>query len=143
MSNANPTPKFNVKNLRPFKPGQSGNPNGSSLKATQKAIEKAAAKAAAKADAKLHRLQNPRPRRKKLAHGVSRQQRAKMIEAQGNRCLCCKTMFGLLKGTRACVDHCHSTGQVRGILCTRCNFILGYANDSVEVLLTCARYLAQ
>ena len=39
------------------------------------------------------------------------------------------------------VDHDHSTGKVRGILCTNCNLILGRANDSIGLLKNLIYYL--
>jgi Recombination endonuclease VII len=39
------------------------------------------------------------------------------------------------------VDHCHKDGQVRGLLCTRCNSLLGMARDSEEILMAAVRYL--
>ena len=39
------------------------------------------------------------------------------------------------------VDHCHETGQIRGLLCTRCNSLLGMARDSEEILMAAVRYL--
>lgn len=39
------------------------------------------------------------------------------------------------------VDHCHTTGQVRGLLCGGCNSALGHFGDSVEVMLSAIRYL--
>jgi len=39
------------------------------------------------------------------------------------------------------VDHCHEDGQVRGLLCTRCNSLLGMARDSEEILMAAVRYL--
>ena len=64
-----------------------------------------------------------------------------MIANQGNQCLCCKTAFGMLKGCRPNIDHCHATGRVRGIICNKCNLLLGHADDSPEVLRMCAVYL--
>ena len=40
-----------------------------------------------------------------------------------------------------CVDHCHKTGKVRGILCHNCNSMLGHAKDSIDTLLRGAAYL--
>lgn len=45
--------------------------------------------------------------------------------------------------TRLCVDHCHLTGKVRGLLCAPCNLILGYANDNLTVLTNLHNYLAE
>jgi len=39
------------------------------------------------------------------------------------------------------VDHCHDTGQVRGLLCTACNTMIGMSKDSKEVLLSAVAYL--
>jgi hypothetical protein len=47
------------------------------------------------------------------------------------------------KGTegRACIDHDHKTGNIRGILCHRCNSGLGLFRDSVELLQKAKEYL--
>ena len=41
------------------------------------------------------------------------------------------------------IDHCHKTGVVRGMLCGNCNFLLGHANDSPEILRKAADYLEE
>ena len=41
-----------------------------------------------------------------------------------------------------CVDHCHETGKVRGILCGRCNSGIGFLRDSVELAKRAVEYLA-
>lgn len=41
------------------------------------------------------------------------------------------------------IDHCHSSGKVRGLLCTKCNTGLGMFNDKTELLLLAATYLEQ
>lgn len=42
---------------------------------------------------------------------------------------------------RLVVDHCHRTRRVRGLLCGRCNTMLGHARDSPEILRAGAAYL--
>ncbi len=68
-------------------------------------------------------------------------ERDEMIAAQDNRCLCCGTLFGLLRAHRPYVDHDHATGRIRGILCLICNTVLGRAADNPKLLRKLARYL--
>jgi len=39
------------------------------------------------------------------------------------------------------IDHDHSTGQVRGVLCSNCNHMVGNAQESEEILLASIAYL--
>ena len=39
------------------------------------------------------------------------------------------------------VDHCHATGEVRGLLCSECNLAVGNAQDSPRILRVLADYL--
>lgn len=39
------------------------------------------------------------------------------------------------------VDHCHGSGKIRGLLCGRCNPMIGYANDDVAILRAAIAYL--
>ena len=32
------------------------------------------------------------------------------------------------------IDHCHKTGKVRGLICNKCNTILGLCNDNIDIL---------
>ncbi len=60
----------------------------------------------------------------------------KLYQKQSGKCAICETFCSVL-----CVDHNHATGQVRGLLCPRCNLALGNLLDSSEQALLCARYL--
>jgi hypothetical protein len=40
-----------------------------------------------------------------------------------------------------CIDHNHSTGKVRGVLCDDCNIALGKFKDSQELLTNAVQYL--
>lgn len=39
------------------------------------------------------------------------------------------------------VDHCHTTGKVRGLLCTNCNNMLGRSKDNLVILANAIEYL--
>lgn len=39
------------------------------------------------------------------------------------------------------IDHCHKTGKIRGLLCRRCNNLLGWANDNCILLSRAIVYL--
>lgn len=56
---------------------------------------------------------------------------------------CCKICGKTEKDNkrRLAIDHCHSTGTVRGLLCTKCNLMLGYAEDDTNVLSMAILYL--
>lgn len=68
-----------------------------------------------------------------------------LLAAQGGRCGICKTdkpvanRGGLANGW--CVDHDHSTGKIRGVLCQGCNTGLGSFRDSADALTNAAAYL--
>ncbi len=70
---------------------------------------------------------------------MSPEEKADMVAAQGGKCFCCMKEFDGTHDT--CVDHCHLTNIVRGILCKRCNQAIGLARDSPEVLRNMAAYL--
>lgn len=42
---------------------------------------------------------------------------------------------------KLCVDHNHSTGEVRGLLCPKCNITLGYIESKVGIVELCKIYL--
>lgn len=47
------------------------------------------------------------------------------------------------KKGRLAIDHDHETGKVRGLLCDACNFLIGLANDDVDILTSAITYLSQ
>lgn len=60
-----------------------------------------------------------------------------MFEEQGEVCaICLKKVKYLLH-----VDHCHTTGIVRGLLCAPCNAYLGVIKDDLGVLQRAIEYL--
>lgn len=64
----------------------------------------------------------------------------KMLEEQGGKCAIC---FATEPGGRGSfhVDHNHTTGEVRGILCASCNLMLGKTDDNTDKLKRAIEYL--
>lgn len=76
----------------------------------------------------------------KRKYGITKDQFNEMFNNQQGCCAICKQHQSLFNRTLA-VDHCHTTGQVRGLLCGQCNLLLGHANDNIEILLSAIAYL--
>jgi hypothetical protein len=73
-------------------------------------------------------------------YGISLSSFNDMREYQRYRCkICLKPEEEAVKGLH--VDHCHKTGKVRGLLCRECNFMIGLAKDSPELLKSAIDYL--
>lgn len=79
----------------------------------------------------------------KRTYGMSLEDFNFMLWKQNGSCKICKRELKLnkLNGDSAVVDHCHSTGKVRGILCNECNRGLGYFKDDVNSLKEAIHYL--
>lgn len=79
-------------------------------------------------------------------YGITADDYARMLEEQGGVCATCKNPETATQHTTGAVkalavDHCHTTGKVRGLLCWRCNAVLGKVRDSTELLREMAAYL--
>lgn len=59
----------------------------------------------------------------------------RILKEQGYRCLLCKVDLRRIQSRNICLDHCHKTGFIRGVLCRNCNGVLG----KVENLATRAK----
>lgn len=76
----------------------------------------------------------------KFKYGITLAQRDAMLKSQDSKCAICSTDDpGDYNGW--CVDHCHTSSQVRGILCRHCNLLLGYARDNIDTLSKAISYL--
>ena len=62
--------------------------------------------------------------------------------SQNKKCKICNDEYSTVsKYGGLVIDHCHKTGKVRGLLCTKCNALLGMCNDDVEILKLAILYL--
>lgn len=64
-----------------------------------------------------------------------------MRNGQGDCCAICRATEVGGNANHWHVDHDHNTGRVRGLLCHRCNMLLGYAKDDPKRLINAALYL--
>lgn len=63
-----------------------------------------------------------------------------MVKAQNSACAICKKPER--RGNkRLSIDHCHSTGKVRGLLCSNCNTSLGLVAEDITTLTEMINYL--
>lgn len=72
-------------------------------------------------------------------YGLSKEDYLLLFINQNNKCLICGCEFA--EKNKAFVDHDHNTGKVRGLLCTKCNSLLGFANDDPVILNKAIDYL--
>lgn len=85
------------------------------------------------------RIAASRKRHLRVKFGLSEEDYKNLLNKQEGLCAICKNVCKT--GRRLAVDHNHSTGHVRGLLCTKCNNGLGNFNDDTEVMECAIRYL--
>lgn len=93
------------------------------------------------AHARRWKQQNPERNKgfKLKKYGITYDQYVEMLEQQEGQCGVCKDKLDQGKHTH--VDHCHSTGKVRGLLCNKCNVALGLLKDNPDIAHAAGRYL--
>jgi hypothetical protein len=86
-----------------------------------------------------------RERRKdwrRRGNGFSKDMFVSLLERQGGRCAICKELFIPGQTQRqVCADHDHVTSRPRGLLCQKCNLLIGLARDDATVLKGAMDYL--
>lgn len=82
-----------------------------------------------------------RERNLKALYGISISEYNILLESQGGRCAVCRKTQTDNRGRHFFVDHCHSTGRIRGLLCYNCNSAIGMAHDDIELLKKLTQYL--
>ena len=93
------------------------------------------------------RVEHPdyaRAARLKSEYGITIEDYDAMASGQGNVCASCgQPETRMLKGkiVRLCIDHCHETGKIRGLLCGACNLGLGQFGDDPDKLRAILAYL--
>ena len=73
--------------------------------------------------------------------GITREEYISILEKQEYKCAVCGKSQDE-NGVELAVDHDHNTGNVRGLLCRKCNLGLGYFQDSQQYLQSAIKYLS-
>jgi hypothetical protein len=75
----------------------------------------------------------------KSKYGITLNEYMEMFNEQKGNCAICGRNQKMFK-KRLCVDHCHKTKKVRGLLCPSCNMSLGKFKN-IEILESAINYL--
>lgn len=106
-------------------------------------------RAYSKERAARRRVRSPekvREARLRWAHGVGVEVYNTFLEKQGGVCAVCKQAeTNKFKGKvrDLCLDHDHTTGKKRGLLCVRCNRALGLLRDDPSVVRNMLEYISE
>lgn len=79
--------------------------------------------------------------------GLSVEDYNKILEGQGGVCAICGSKYANGRNSKSgknkffSVDHCHTTGKIRGLLCSSCNRGLGLLGDTEIDLEKALKYL--
>jgi hypothetical protein len=73
-------------------------------------------------------------------YGITSDDYQVIFESQGGCCSICLTHQSSFK-RRLSVDHDHVSGKVRGLLCIKCNTVLGQSRDDINILKAAISYL--
>jgi hypothetical protein len=73
-------------------------------------------------------------------HKLTTEEYNLLLAYQENVCQICKSSE---KNGTYHVDHCHRTGDIRGILCGSCNRGIGYLQDNLQIARSSVEYLEE
>ena len=76
-------------------------------------------------------------------YGITPEDYNTLLSKQGYKCFGCGSTSSNEKLDRLFIDHCHTTGKVRGLLCQGCNFAIGAVKDDIQVLKNLIQYLEE
>jgi len=79
-------------------------------------------------------------------YGISSEDFENLLKSQNNCCAICNINQYELKDRKKkflCVDHCHESGNIRGLLCDKCNRGIGLLGDDVSNLKSAVNYLSK
>jgi hypothetical protein len=77
-------------------------------------------------------------------YGITAEDYYNMLADQNNKCAVCESEEvnnSRISSGKLFIDHCHTTGKVRGLLCSKCNHGIGLLNDDTALLQKAIEYL--
>ncbi len=82
--------------------------------------------------------------RRKYIYGISLEEYNKLLQDSNGICAICnqpetKTLKG--KIISLSIDHNHKTGKIRGLLCYKCNSVIGFTDENIDLLQKHIQYL--
>jgi len=118
--------KAQLKNRKPMTPEQKAKRNVRSKKKYQE-------------DPNYRISQLARTRRNHLVrrYGITEEDRDALAKKQKHKCAVCR------RETKLYIDHCHKSKKVRGLLCHKCNVMVGMAEDNGATLRAAAAYVEE
>jgi hypothetical protein len=72
-------------------------------------------------------------------YGLTPEKRQELLNKYDNKCAICK---GVNDNKELFIDHNHITGQVRGVLCSKCNAAIGMLNEDLSLFDKAKEYLS-
>lgn len=109
-------------------------------KACKAAQQRARRKAAGSQERYVKEAERRRNNHLKANYGIDEMEYRRLYAAQNGVCAICKQPESM-EGRPLCVDHSHTTGDVRGLLCSNCNRGIGLLKDSPELVRNAFYYL--
>jgi hypothetical protein len=71
----------------------------------------------------------------KRKYGMEFSEYERLMTKQESKCAICRDEVKLV------VDHCHETGNIRGLLCGGCNRGIGLLRDRLDIVISAVEYL--
>ena len=72
-------------------------------------------------------------------YGLTEKKYQKLLKNQDNKCKICRKKPDKVLA----IDHCHKTGEVRGLLCKKCNSGIGFLKDNPGFMAEALFYLLE
>ena len=124
-----------TKSLALFPKRNKGNPGILDCRACCNAANNARYKAKYAAKRRTNYDKAARRERTITDYGITLEEYEQMIQSQNSCCKICE------RSEKLFIDHCHTTGAVRGLLCNQCNVALGMVRDNPATLSRMKEYL--